>query len=131
MLYEVITSVDHYITWFTIPLVAVLELIVAMWIFKGSKLEKYIDDLSEYNLGAFWRFFAGIFSPVFLIYVLVTGSWTDLTAGYEGYASIFLLLSLGIPVFGLIMSLIMPMIPWVDKGKEIEEWDEYVKKDGE
>ncbi|MBA2864494.1 sodium-dependent transporter [Methanococcus maripaludis] len=124
-------SVDHYINWFTIPLVAVLEIIVSIWIFKGSKLEKYIDNLSEYNLGSFWKFFAGIFSPLFLIYMILNGAWTELTAGYEGYAPIFLLLSLGIPVFGLVVSLIMPMIPWIDKGREIEEWDEFVKKDEE
>jgi len=117
--------VDHFTASYLLPIVGVFEAVVAIWIFKGEKLEAYLNKLSDIKIGNYWKFFAGILTPVVLLSVIGLDVVSMMSNPYGGYAWSYLGVGIGIAILGVIVSFALSRIPWK---KKVEPWDEFVKK---
>ena len=84
-------SVDYFINTFGVALAGLIEVIAIAWFAKELKaIQKHANDLSDIQIGAWWRICLGLVTPVVLGYMMFDNLRTNLTSEYEGYSREFL-----------------------------------------
>ena len=102
--------IDHFASGYLLPIAAVFEVIVAIWLFGGEKLMEYINNLSEIKLGRWWKYLVGVVSPIILIAVVLLDAINMIMAGYGGYEIEYVLLGALIVPLTFIFSIILQKI---------------------
>nr|WP_236953689.1 hypothetical protein [Methanocaldococcus bathoardescens] len=102
--------IDHFASGYLLPIAAILEIIVAIWLFSGDKLREYVNKLSEIKLGMWWKYLAGIVSPIILATVVLLDASNVLTSGYGGYKTTYVILGALIIPLAFVVSIILQKI---------------------
>lgn len=83
--------IDHFASGYLLPIAAILEIIIAIWLFGGDKLREHVNKLSEIKLGVWWKYLAGVVSPIILTAVVFLDASNVLTSGYGGYKTTYVI----------------------------------------
>jgi len=107
--------IDHFASGYLLPISAILEIMIAIWLFGGDKLREHINKLSEIKLGAWWKYLSGIISPIILASVVLLDALNVLTYGYGGYETTYVMLgALTIPL-AFVISLVIQKLKTIQK----------------
>lgn len=113
--------VDHFITHYGLVIIGLIECILIGWIFKAGKLREHINHAGEMKLNAGWDICVRFITPVVLIALLVNDFMGEISAPYEGYSWIaILLIGRDWLLAALIVSLFIAMRPWKKDLSELE-----------
>jgi len=99
---------DHFIVNYGIVITGTLLAIVVGWLWKGGELKAFINEHSQWKLGAWWDISVKFISPIFLIILLVVNIIQEIKTPYEGYPT-WALLTFGLgpivlaPIVGAIL----------------------------
>lgn len=104
--------IDHFINYYGLLLVGLLEVVAASWFFDLSVLKKHVNEVSKIKVGSWWDFALKFFTPSILALLLIMDIAGNLKENYGGYATEFLLTGFSIIVLGMLASAI---ISWKDK----------------
>ena len=77
--------VDHFVTNYNLLLVGIFQAILAGWIYGAEKLRRYINQVSDLQVGKWWNISLKYIIPLVLTTLLVTQFSQDLKTPYEGY----------------------------------------------
>lgn len=78
--------VDHFVTNYGLVIVGVLESFVVGWLWKRKEEFKlFVNKNSKFNIGKLWDFTIKIFTPAFLLILLVWGIVNEIKEPYGGY----------------------------------------------
>ncbi|MHC4130932.1 MAG: sodium-dependent transporter [Planctomycetota bacterium] len=80
-----IDIVDHFINHYGLVLAGVFECIIIGWIYKAAKLREHIDHASSIKISSWWDYIIKAFIPVVLIALIINSLINELSAPYEGY----------------------------------------------
>lgn len=107
-------AADYFINQFGVALAGLVEVIAVVWVMKELKnLQKHANEISDVNVGAWWRFSLGIITPVVLGYMMIQNLVTNIKENYEGYPTSFLLYSgWGVAVAAIIIGIVFAAIKW-------------------
>jgi len=84
-------SVDYFINTFGITLAGFIEVIAIAWFAKELKnIQKHANELSDIQLGTWWRVCLGFITPIVLGYMMFDNLRTNLTSEYGDYPREFL-----------------------------------------
>ncbi|AIG98986.1 sodium-dependent transporter [Archaeoglobus fulgidus] len=104
--------VDHFINYYGLVLVGLLEVIAAAWLFDLTVLKNHINSVSEIKVGMWWDLAVKFATPLILAVLLILDIRGNLTENYGGYPTEVLLTGLSIIVLGMIVAAILS---WRDK----------------
>lgn len=82
--------VDHFVTNYNLVLVGIFQSILAGWLYGSEKLRRYINSVSEWQVGKWWNVAIKYVVPTVLVALLATQFSTDLRTPYGDYPSWFL-----------------------------------------
>lgn len=107
-------AADYFINQFGVALAGLVEVIAVVWVMKELKnLQKHANEISDVNVGTWWRFSLGIITPVVLGYMMIQNLVTNIKENYEGYPTSFLLYSgWGVAVAAIIIGIVFAAIKW-------------------
>lgn len=77
--------VDHFVTNYNLVLVGICQAILAGWIYGAEKLRRYINSVSDWQLGKWWNLAVRYLVPMSLVTLLATQLSRDINSPYEGY----------------------------------------------
>ena len=77
--------IDKYVNSYGLVAVGLAQCIVVGWVIGPDKIRNHVNGLSEIKVGLWFDFLIKYFTPVVLIYILITNMITDLKVPYEGY----------------------------------------------
>ena len=77
--------VDHFVTNYNLLLVGILQTILVGWIYGAEKLRRYINQVSDWQVGKWWNISIKYIIPLALTTLLVTQFSKDIKIPYEGY----------------------------------------------
>jgi neurotransmitter:Na+ symporter, NSS family len=77
--------VDHFVTTYNAILVALGMAILGGWVFGAEGLRRYLNDISDWQVGRWWNVAIKWVVPMVLAILLATQLSTDLRTPYEGY----------------------------------------------
>ncbi len=77
--------VDHFVTSYNLLLVGIFQTILGGWIYGAEKLRRYINQVSDWQVGKWWNISIKYVIPLVLTTLLVTQLSKDLKIPYEGY----------------------------------------------
>ncbi len=77
--------VDHFVTSYNLLLVGIFQTILAGWLYGAEKLRRYINQVSDWQVGKWWNISIKYIIPLVLITLLVTQFSKDIKIPYEGY----------------------------------------------
>lgn len=84
--------VDHFITHYGLVVVGLLECVLIGWVLKTNKLREYINKVSFMRLGSWWDFCIRYITPLVLSTVLINDIIQEVSAPYEGYSWLAIIL---------------------------------------
>ena len=76
---------DHFITNYNIMLIAIIQVILAGWIYGAESLRRYINSVSTWQVGRWWSVSIKFVVPICLTALLMAQLTRDLETPYEGY----------------------------------------------
>jgi NSS family neurotransmitter:Na+ symporter len=103
-------AADYFINTFGIALAGLVSVITVSWFTKKlPELQTHADGVSDFRLGAWWKYCLSIVTPIVLGYMFIQNTIENLTSNYEGYSSAFLfgsgwLVAIGALVIGFIFA---------------------------
>ena len=78
--------VDRTVCFYGLLITGALACLVIGWGFGAGKLREYMNETSDFKIGAWWDWLLKIVVPVGLLFVVIYGGFkNDLTAPYGGY----------------------------------------------
>ncbi|MDJ0575558.1 MAG: sodium-dependent transporter [Xenococcaceae cyanobacterium MO_234.B1] len=77
--------VDHFVTSYNLLLVGIFQTILAGWIYGAEKLRRYINQVSDWQVGKWWNVSIKYIIPIVLTTLLVTQFSKDIKIPYQGY----------------------------------------------
>ena len=77
--------VDHFVTSYNLLLVGILQTILAGWLYGAEKLRRYINQVSDWQVGKWWNVSIKYIIPLVLVTLLVTQFSQDIQIPYQGY----------------------------------------------
>ncbi len=77
--------VDHFVTNYNLMLVGIFQAMLVGWIYGAEKLRRYINQVSDWQVGKWWNFSIKYIIPIVLVALLATQFSTDLRIPYEEY----------------------------------------------
>jgi NSS family neurotransmitter:Na+ symporter len=84
-------SVDYFINTFGVTLAGLIEVLAIAWFAKELKnIQKHANDLSDIQIGAWWRICLSVITPLVLGYMMFDNLKTNLTSEYGDYPREFL-----------------------------------------
>ncbi|ADC69079.1 sodium:neurotransmitter symporter [Methanocaldococcus sp. FS406-22] len=99
--------IDHFASGYLLPIAAILEIIIAIWLFGGDKLREHINKLSEMKLGVWWKYLAGVVSPIILTAVVLLDASNVLTSGYGDYKTTYVMFGALIIPLAFVVSVVL------------------------
>ncbi|MDJ0899975.1 MAG: sodium-dependent transporter [Xenococcus sp. MO_188.B8] len=94
--------VDHFITSYNLLLVGICQSILVGWLYGAEKMRRYINQVSDWQVGKWWNLAVKYFVPLVLVTLLVAQLSQDLKISYEGY-----------PAWALAIGWVIAIIPFV------------------
>ncbi|MGM7634131.1 sodium-dependent transporter [Bacillus sp. Hm123] len=83
--------VDYFINNFGVALAGLVEVILVAWVFKQlDPLKKHADEVSDIQLGAWWKICLSVITPVVLGYMMFDNLRQNFTAPYGDYPQNFI-----------------------------------------
>lgn len=113
-------TVDHFINNYGVALSGLFQVVAIAWFARGLKdFQSHANEVSDIQLGAWWRICLGIITPAVLGYMMIQNLKTELTTAYGGYPMEFLfnygwLVAIGAMMVGALFTL----KPW-PKGETV------------
>ncbi|WP_203363119.1 sodium-dependent transporter [Bacillus sp. REN10] len=107
--------VDYFINNFGVALAGLVEVVLVAWVFKQlDSLKKHADEVSDIQLGAWWKICLSIVTPVVLGYMMFDNLRQNFTAPYGDYPQNFInsygwTVAVGAILIGVVF---MYMKPW-------------------
>ena len=94
--------------------VAIIALIVLGWVLRRSdELARHLNAVSSFRVGALWKVFAFVITPIVLAITLFNELKGLLTENYEGYSDAQInLYGWGVIGFIVVMSVVLSVLPW-------------------
>ncbi|MCV9886841.1 sodium-dependent transporter [Metabacillus halosaccharovorans] len=84
-------SVDYFINTFGVTLAGLIEVLAIAWFAKELKnIQKHANEISDIQLGAWWRICLSVITPIVLGYMMFDNLRTNLTSEYGDYPREFL-----------------------------------------
>jgi NSS family neurotransmitter:Na+ symporter len=97
--------VDHFVTSYNLLLVGILQTILAGWLYGAEKLRRYINQVSDWQVGKWWNISIKYIIPMVLVTLLVTQFSKDIKIPYEGYPTWALGIGWGIALLPFLLFL--------------------------
>jgi NSS family neurotransmitter:Na+ symporter len=94
--------VDHFVTNYNLMLVGICQSMLAGWIYGAEKLRRYINEVSDWQVGKWWNFSIKYLIPLILVALMATQFSKDFKTPYEGYPSWALGIGWAIPIVPLL-----------------------------
>jgi neurotransmitter:Na+ symporter, NSS family len=104
--------VDHYATSFGLVTIGLLECFAVGWMYNIGKMRKYINKVSNFDIGKSWEYIIKYVIPVILVLLLVTQMVTEFTKGFNGYPPWALYIGWTV---GLLPLVIAAWFAWMEK----------------
>ena len=99
--------VDHFVTNYNLLLVGIFQTILGGWIYGAEKLRRYINQVSDWQVGKWWNVAIKYIIPTVLTTLLVTQLTKDLKIPYEGYPTWALNIGWAIALLPLLLFLFL------------------------
>jgi len=99
--------VDHFIISYGVIIIGILEAVIVGWLWKSNELKKFIEERSEWKLGALWDVSIKYIIPIFLTVLLVLNLKSEIANPYEGYPTVALV------YLGILPMILVPVIAYV------------------
>ncbi len=105
--------VDHFINYYGLVVVGLLECIVVGWFFRLDMIRKHLNKVSNIQLGVWWNWIIKFLLPAVLTIILVNQLTEEVTQAYEGYTWACLI-AIGWNWVGItfLLSFIFAVQPW-------------------
>src|SRR5699024_10157566 len=106
-------TVDKYINEIGIITSAiVMTAIVAFGVRKLPELQRHLNRVSTFRLGAWWRLLVGVVAPIVLLFMLISTGITLLDEGYGGYPTWMLnAAGWGAVGFAILFAIVFTILP--------------------
>lgn len=118
----ILDSADHFINAYGIVAVALALVIAVAWVLRRLEpLRAHANETSAVPLGRWWLFMLGVVTPVMLGWILLDSLRTELAENYEGYPTVFLLVTGGGVVVGALVIGILAALPRWPEDRAAEE----------
>lgn len=98
---------DHFVTSYNSLLAGTLQALLVGWVYGAEKLRRYINEVSDWQIGQWWNFAVKYVSPFVLVMLVATQLSIDLGTPYEGYPAWALNIGWGIVLVPLLLFLIL------------------------
>ena len=102
--------VDHFVTNYNLLLVGIFQTILGGWIYGAEKLRRYINQVSDWQVGQWWNVSIKYIIPIVLTTLLVTQFSQDIKIPYEGYPTWALSIGWAIALLPLLLFLFLLLI---------------------
>lgn len=96
--------VDHFVNYYGLVLVGLLEVIAVAWFFDLGKIREHINAVSEIKVGSWWNFAVKFAVPAILLVLLGFDIAGNLKEPYGGYPVNALIAGFGVIVAGMLVS---------------------------
>ncbi len=117
-----IDILDHFVTNYGLVLIGLLECILVGWVFKAKRLRAHINHAGDIAMTRLWDISVRFVIPVVLGVLIVKSLFREITAPYEGYSWVAILLIGRDWLFAaMIAGLFIAMRPWRRELKIQEE----------
>lgn len=118
--------VDRFANQFGIVGVAFVALVVVAWIYRRlPELQDHLNSVSSFKVGAGWRVFAGIVTPIVLGYMLFSEIRDRISEGYGGLPDdLVLVFGWGVQAVVIVAAILLSFVPWrkgVDEEYELDD----------
>ncbi len=84
--------VDHFITQYGLVMAAVLECVIAGWIYKANRLRAHINSSASFKLPSFWNYQVRFVLPAVLAVILINSLIKEFSSPYGNYPVLSLIL---------------------------------------
>ncbi|MCD6142738.1 sodium-dependent transporter [Thermococcus sp.] len=111
--------VDHFISYYALALVGLLETIAVTWVFGADKFREFVNSVSEIKAGSWWTVFAKYLTIAILVILLLLDIYSLATEGYGGYPGKALGIAFGYILLGMIVAYILHSKEKLDITKEV------------
>ncbi len=101
---------DHFVTSYNLVLVGICQSILVGWIYGAEKMRRYINQVSDWQVGKWWNISVKYLIPLVLVTLLVTQFSKDLRIPYEGYHAWALGMGWAIAIVPLLVFLLLLMM---------------------
>ena len=101
---------DHFVTSYNLILVGICQSILVGWIYGAEKMRRYINQVSDWQVGKWWNISVKYIIPLVLVTLLVTQFSKDLRIPYEGYPAWALGIGWAIVIIPLLVFLLLLMM---------------------
>ncbi|RSK28446.1 sodium-dependent transporter [Bacillus sp. HMF5848] len=118
--------VDYFINSFGVALAGLIEVVAVAWFMRELKnLQAHANELSDIQLGAWWRICLGLITPLVLGYMMFDNIRTNLAENYGDYPTWFVT-SFGWAIAGaaILIGVLFSLVKWDKKRFELTEHKE-------
>ena len=103
----ILDIVDHFVTNYNLLLVGICQTILVGWIYGAQRLRKYINQVSDWQVGKWWNVSIKYIIPMVLVALLLTQFSQDIRVPYEGYPTWALGIGWGIVLIPVLLFLFL------------------------
>src|SRR5690606_16326604 len=91
-----------------------VALVVVAWIYRRlPELQDHLNSVSSFKVGAGWRVFAGIVTPIVLGYMLFSEIRDRISEGYGGLPDdLVLVFGWGVQAVVIVAAILLSFVPW-------------------
>ncbi|WP_203334317.1 sodium-dependent transporter [Planococcus beigongshangi] len=125
---------DYYINQFGVAALGLVEVVMVVWVLrKADNLKGHANDISDIQLGGWWKLSLGVITPIVLGYMMFgllklnilkehTDSEGNIIGNYEGYSDMFTLTGgVAVAAAALILGILLSLGKWHKDHATFEE----------
>ncbi len=102
--------VDHFVTSYNLLLVGIFQSILVGWLYGAEKMRRYINQVSDWQVGKWWNLAVKYLVPLVLVTLLVAQLSQDLKISYESYPAWALGIGWAIAIIPFVVFLLLLII---------------------
>ncbi|MEM4689507.1 MAG: sodium-dependent transporter [Archaeoglobaceae archaeon] len=107
--------IDHFINYYGLVLVALLEVVAVAWFFKLSSLREHINAISDIKIGRWWDWALKYATVLVLAVLLILDIWGNLQKPYGDYSIDALTAGIAVIIVGMLVSALLTL----RRGKDV------------
>ncbi|MEM2716633.1 MAG: sodium-dependent transporter [Archaeoglobaceae archaeon] len=107
--------IDHFINYYGLVLVALLEVVAVAWFFKLSSLREHINAISDIKIGRWWDWALKYATVLVLAVLLILDIWGNLQKPYGDYPIDALTAGIAVIIVGMLVSALLTL----RRGKDV------------
>lgn len=100
--------VDHFVTNIAILTVGILQCVMIGWVYGTRRLRRYINRVSNFQIGRWWDVCIKYVTPLILLSLLIFQLYTEFTTPYEGYPFWALMVGWAAVLVPLVIAFLIP-----------------------